>query len=51
MIESLVPEHAELTVWLSWFLPLGMLQRNPTLKAEMEDFALDLAYLEKLPRT
>jgi tryptophanyl-tRNA synthetase len=38
VIESLVPEHAELMVWLSWLLPLGMLQRNPTLKAEMEDF-------------
>jgi tryptophanyl-tRNA synthetase len=25
-------------LWLSWFLPLGMLQRNPTLKAEMDDF-------------
>jgi tryptophanyl-tRNA synthetase len=37
-IESLIPEHAELTLWLSWFLPLGMLQRNPTLKAEMEEF-------------
>src|SRR5688572_3910370 len=38
VIESLIPEHAELTLWLSWFLPLGMLQRNPTLKAEMDDF-------------
>jgi tryptophanyl-tRNA synthetase len=38
VIESLVPEHAELTQWLGWFLPLGMLQRNPTLKAEMNDF-------------
>ena len=38
VIESQVPEHAELTTWLSWFLPLGMLQRNPTLKAEMEVF-------------
>ncbi len=38
VIESLIPEHAELTLWLSWFLPLGLLQRNPTLKAEMEDF-------------
>jgi tryptophanyl-tRNA synthetase len=38
VIESLVPEHAELTQWLSWFLPLGMLERNPTLKAEMEAF-------------
>ena len=38
VIESQVPENAELTLWLSWFLPLGMLQRNPTLKAEMADF-------------
>lgn len=38
VIESLIPEHAELSLWLSWFLPLGMLQRNPTLKAEMDDF-------------
>jgi len=38
VIESLIPEHAELTLWLSWFLPLGMLQRNPTLKAEMDEF-------------
>jgi tryptophanyl-tRNA synthetase len=38
VIESLVPEHAELTLWLSWATPLGWLQRNPTLKAEMEDF-------------
>ena len=38
VIESLIPEHAELTLWLSWFLPLGMLQRNPTLKAEMAEF-------------
>lgn len=38
VIESLVPEHAELALWLSWFVPLGMLQRNPTLKGEMDDF-------------
>lgn len=38
VIESLIPEHAELTLWLSWFLPLGKLQRNPTLKAEMKHF-------------
>src|SRR6266516_3898872 len=38
VVESLIPEHAELTLWLSWFLPLGMLERNPTLKAEMEEF-------------
>lgn len=36
-IESMVPEHAELTTWLSWWVPLGMLERNPTLKAEMGD--------------
>ncbi|MEX1022778.1 MAG: tryptophan--tRNA ligase [Dehalococcoidia bacterium] len=36
-IESMVPEHAELTTWLSWWVPLGMLERNPTLKAEMAD--------------
>jgi len=33
VIESLVPENAELTALLSWFLPLSMLERNPTLKA------------------
>ena len=38
VVESLIPEHAELALWLSWFLPLGMLERNPTLKAEMEEF-------------
>jgi tryptophanyl-tRNA synthetase len=36
VIESMVPEHAELTTWLAWFLPLATLERNPTLKAEME---------------
>ncbi|HKZ74966.1 MAG TPA: tryptophan--tRNA ligase [Steroidobacteraceae bacterium] len=36
VIESMVPEHAELMTWLAWLLPLGMLERNPTLKAEME---------------
>ena len=36
VIESGVPEHTELTTWLAWFLPIGMLERNPTLKAEME---------------
>jgi tryptophanyl-tRNA synthetase len=36
VIESLVPEHAELTLLLSWYVPLGRLQRNPTLKAEMD---------------
>jgi tryptophanyl-tRNA synthetase len=37
VIESQVPQHAELTVLLSWFMPLGRLQRNPTLKAEMAE--------------
>ncbi|MEX2236732.1 MAG: tryptophan--tRNA ligase [Dehalococcoidia bacterium] len=36
VIESEVPEHCELAVLLSWFLPLGMLQRNPTLKFELQ---------------
>jgi tryptophanyl-tRNA synthetase len=36
VIESLVPEHAELMTWLAWLVPLGMLERNPTLKAEMK---------------
>jgi len=36
VIESTVPEHAELMTWLAWFLPVGMLERNPTLKAEMQ---------------
>jgi tryptophanyl-tRNA synthetase len=37
VVESSVPEHAELTTWLSWWTPLGMLQRNPTLKAELSE--------------
>ena len=37
VIESMVPENFELGAWISWFLPLGMLQRNPTLRAEMAD--------------
>lgn len=36
VIESMVPEHAELMAWLAWFLPVGMLERNPTLKVEIE---------------
>ena len=35
-VESLVPEHAELAMWLSWFVLLGRLQRNPTLKNEID---------------
>jgi tryptophanyl-tRNA synthetase len=37
VIESQVPQHAELTVLLSWYLPMGPLRKNPTLKAEMAD--------------
>ncbi len=37
VIESGVPEFTELTLHLSWFLGLGHLQRNPTLKAELAD--------------
>ena len=37
VIQSYVPEHAELTMLLSMITPLGMLQRNPTLKAEMAE--------------
>jgi tryptophanyl-tRNA synthetase len=40
VIESSVPQHTELSVLLSWFIPLGRLQRNPTLKAEMDDLDL-----------
>ncbi|MEE9280621.1 MAG: tryptophan--tRNA ligase [Myxococcota bacterium] len=36
-VESLIPEHAELTIWLSWWISLGRLQRNPTLKAELAE--------------
>jgi len=36
VIQSYVPEHAELAMLLSFITPLGMLQRNPTLKDEMD---------------
>lgn len=36
VIQSYVPEHAELTMLLNMITPLGRLQRNPTLKTEME---------------
>ena len=35
-VQSYVPEHAELHMLLSMVLPLSWLQRNPTLKAEMD---------------
>lgn len=36
VIQSYVPEHAELTMLLSFITPLGILERNPTLKAELD---------------
>ncbi len=36
VIQSYVPEFAELTMLLSFITPLGMLERNPTLKGELE---------------
>jgi tryptophanyl-tRNA synthetase len=36
-IESQVPQNIELALWLSWYLPVSMLQRNPTLKEEIAD--------------
>ncbi|MFA5746834.1 MAG: tryptophan--tRNA ligase [Candidatus Paceibacterota bacterium] len=36
VIQSYVPEHAELFMLLSMITPVGMLERNPTLKSEME---------------
>lgn len=36
VIQSAVPEHAELTLLLSMITPLARLQRNPTLKNEMD---------------
>src|SRR3712207_2445713 len=37
VIESQVPQNAELSVLLSWFVPLARLQRNPTLKSELSE--------------
>ncbi|MBI4220683.1 MAG: tryptophan--tRNA ligase [Chloroflexi bacterium] len=41
VIQSYVPEHAELTILLSFITPLGMLERNPTLKAELDDLPIE----------
>lgn len=35
VIQSYVPEHAELAMLLSMIIPLSRMQQNPTLKAEM----------------
>ena len=41
VIQSYVPEHAELTALLSFITPLGMLERNPTLKGELEQLSIE----------
>ena len=35
LIQSYIPQFAELTMLLSFITPLGMLERNPTLKGEL----------------
>ena len=35
VIQSYIPEHAELAMLLSMIIPKGMIDRNPTLKSEM----------------
>lgn len=35
VVQSYVPEHAELSMYLSMFTPLNLHQRNPTLRAEI----------------
>ena len=41
VIQSYVPEHAELTMLLSFITPLGLLERNPTLKAELAELPVE----------
>lgn len=41
VLQSYVPEHAELTMLLSFVTPLGMLERNPTLKGELDQLAVE----------
>ncbi|MQG87763.1 MAG: tryptophan--tRNA ligase [SAR202 cluster bacterium] len=36
VVQSYVPEFTELTMLLSFITPLGMLERNPTLKGELD---------------
>ncbi len=40
MIQSLVPEHAELHLLLSMITPMGWLERNPVLKQQLQDMGL-----------
>ncbi|MCY4474663.1 MAG: tryptophan--tRNA ligase [Chloroflexi bacterium] len=41
VVQSYVPEHAELTMLLSFVTPLGMLERNPTLKSEIDSLPVE----------
>jgi len=41
VIQSYIPEHAELTMLLSFVTPLGMLERNPTLKGELDQLSVE----------
>ena len=41
VVQSYVPEHAELTMLLSFVTPLGMLERNPTLKSEIDSLPIE----------
>ena len=41
VVQSYVPEHAELTMLLSFVTPLGMLERNPTLKSEIDNLPVE----------
>ena len=41
VIQSYVPEHAELSMLLSFITPLGMLERNPTLKGELDSLPIE----------
>jgi len=41
VVQSYVPEFAELTMLLSFITPLGMLERNPTLKGELADLDVE----------
>ena len=41
VIQSYVPEHAELSMLLSFITPIGMLERNPTLKGELDSLPIE----------
>lgn len=41
VIQSYVPEFAELSMLLSFITPIGMLERNPTLKSELESLPIE----------